>query len=583
MDITKIFWVVLKNLKMVSKSWSSMGVLIIGPLALILILGFSFANATLHDINIGLYNEDVDEKLILGEIDYGRIIRYKSLDDCNKGIIEDNLDVCLHMSNEFKTAGSSKINIVFYYDNSKKISTYIINELKSKITQSSKKITRDAVDVAADNFQSVYDFFSASKDQIDDYIEDAETSVDNLRNAKENIKRVETVIDSTYNSLYNLENELSDIEDGSTTYDIERALDSTELQILAIDNNIAGAISNARYLIMILPQENNTEIIQSLRDLDNDLTTLQGRLDELREDIQILKNTLNFHKSAIGELRTSVVSLRNNLATSKNFLNDVYNFIDSAIYEMNNMIDGMKKLKTDLDTLMGKMDGQSTENMKGLADPITTDFRPLLENFTNVYFLFPTILIMIIVFVSMLLSNIITLNEMHSPAYLRNFTIPVSSYVFETGVFISSGLISLFQISVLLVFSQYNLGIPVFSNITEILPLIILVIAVFNVIGMNIAYLIRHEQTSILVSTIISIGAFIFSNSLLPLKVMPKIAADIASYNPIVISSELLRRTLFLDTNMFATPGYFYTISGFIIAGILLLPISKYLDKRRIG
>jgi len=134
-----------------------------------------------------------------------------------------------------------------------------------------------------------------------------------------------------------------------------------------------------------------------------------------------------------------------------------------------------------------------------------------------------------------------------------------------------------------LAFSQYNLGLPIMPIINEIAPVVILTIAVFTIIGMDIAYLIRRQHTSILVAAIFCIGAFIFSNTLLPLKFMPKIAAEIASMNPIVIASEMIRKTIFLNTSIFMEPFQLCIIIFFLVAGVILLPFAKKIDKIRIG
>ncbi len=582
-DIAKIFWVIRKNMRIVARSWSSVGVLIIGPLALMLLMGFSFAGADLHDVTIGVYSEGVDSKYILGQFSYGKIIDYNSLDSCRRALISEGIDACLHMKNEFLSTGSQKINIIVYYDNSRKISAYLVPMIESKISASSKSMVKGAVDEVAVNFKTAQDFLQSSKYRISKFSSALESAILSLRRIKSGIESKAVLIENEYYSIEALlsgyENNVKKDKMDTISSGIDSALSTLNSMKTSV-NEAETAIGSV--IIIFENDENLTSHLEIARKAQDDISYAKSRIDYLESDLRKIRSDADSYKNYITDMKKSLGDAAWSMKNLAGTIKKTASSIDDIVSDLESVLSDVKKLDSDLDTLMGRVEQQDVDNIKTLVDPVSTSFKPMFSDFSNIHLLFPTVLIMIIVFVSILLSNIITLNEMHSPAYMRNFVMPVRWFVFEAGLFATSAFISIFQISVLLAFAQHNLGIPVLPNITQLALIVVIIVSIFTLLGTVIAYFIRHQQASILVATFSGIALFIFSDALLPLKIMPKIASGIAAYNPIVISSELIRKLLFLGTDIFSQAKDLYAMAIFIIVIAAFLPLAKWVDKKRI-
>ena len=68
--ITKLPTIIQKNIKLVFRSYSSLLLLVLGPLLLILLVGFAFGGSALHDINIGIIKYEYTDGEML--FDYTR-------------------------------------------------------------------------------------------------------------------------------------------------------------------------------------------------------------------------------------------------------------------------------------------------------------------------------------------------------------------------------------------------------------------------------------------------------------------------------------------------------------------------------
>ncbi|MFT7616223.1 MAG: hypothetical protein ACI8Y7_001052, partial [Candidatus Woesearchaeota archaeon] len=114
--------------------------------------------------------------------------------------------------------------------------------------------------------------------------------------------------------------------------------------------------------------------------------------------------------------------------------------------------------------------------------------QPLIQKTATVYLLFPAILPILIIFISILFSNIIVLDEIYSSAQMRNFIMPIHDVFMLLGFYLTNVFVVVFQVSVLLVFAQFQLNIYVFANILSVGFVSMLLSSVFILLGMLLAY-----------------------------------------------------------------------------------------------
>ena len=131
----------------------------------------------------------------------------------------------------------------------------------------------------------------------------------------------------------------------------------------------------------------------------------------------------------------------------------------------------------------------------------------------------------------------------------------------------------LFQILILIAVGQYSFHIDVFSRIGLVLGTVFLLSLFFICLGMIIAILIKNQQTSILTTTFLVLGFFLFSNSIAPLESMPPPATVIAGFNPFTISSIMFTKILIFNVSLNYLMNEILILGGYVIILIMLLSL----------
>ena len=304
--------------------------LIIGPLVLMLIMGFSFAGAGLHDVTIGIYDKNMDASSILGNISYARLIYYNDLNACKRGV-KYELDACVDIKREFKTKNIPRIDVIIYFDNSKKISTYLIPAIKNRISASSKGITIGAVDSAADKFQNARDYLTSSKSQLTRFENDIDSFISNLVKIKNDIdvyrrKFLSAISSSTRKMKSAIGQAQGAYEFSDSLYNtIDRQLDVIETRTDDIHNAAFAALS------IIDHNENKTNLRNNLQNLDSYATDIKNSITAAKENIKNLRNLQTGMKNDIDDVKGEIDKLQINIEDLKKKLDDDYTELDRII------------------------------------------------------------------------------------------------------------------------------------------------------------------------------------------------------------------------------------------------------------
>lgn len=137
----------------------------------------------------------------------------------------------------------------------------------------------------------------------------------------------------------------------------------------------------------------------------------------------------------------------------------------------------------------------------------------------------------------------------------------------------------MFQVFVLLLVAQFQFRIDVFGVLPAVMLISVLLSLIFLCIGMSTVVLIRHQQTSILATTFLALGFFLFSNALVPLEIMPQAAFFLAGRMPFVMASSAFQKVI-----IFGLSDIAYEIAALLVylalALLLVLRLGSVLGKR---
>jgi ABC-type multidrug transport system permease subunit len=261
--------------------------------------------------------------------------------------------------------------------------------------------------------------------------------------------------------------------------------------------------------------------------LENGTTGVTGIITKLQEDLDVTRTKLT-------DAGTAITNSNSNLETISTTLQDAIQSLDSVNSALGEAINVMQT--------------QSDTNAQTVANPLITTITPVTEKSTYLNYLFPTLLILVIMFGSLLLGTTLVMTEKNSPAFLRNFFLPIKKVTFVMSTYITSIILTVIQIIVILGISLIFLPDAI-SSFPALALILFLTASIFSFLGMIIGYAFTSDETGILAS--VSLGSLLlfFSGSILPLEAASSAVRGIIQFNPFVIAERLVRGFLLFDAS----------------------------------
>src|SRR3990167_8800642 len=256
----KLFYIINKNFKLLTRNKGSALVVLLGPLALMLLISLSFNNSTLFDIKIGAYSESYSElsESVLAQLEdeQYKVVKLESEQECIDSVKSENLQLCLSIPKDLDVKSSE--SLTFYVDNSKINLVYLItNTISSKISLKSEELSTDLTT------------------QIVNVLNDA-----NVKIAAEspNIPSVETTLSSTESKIAEVNSQISGLKS------ISSEVSNVKTSINASNSDFANLTS--------LASELDSKIAE-LKSSSNDLSSLSSQIALEKEKINRLNSALN--------------------------------------------------------------------------------------------------------------------------------------------------------------------------------------------------------------------------------------------------------------------------------------------------
>lgn len=304
------------------------------------------------------------------------------------------------------------------------------------------------------------------------------------------------------------------------------------------------------------------EIVAEVNKL-NGSSTLKGLVADLETNIDLMSNDVNSKvtaaKNKIGGNSNSIKDLAQDTRTSAGD-------IDTSINKIVTSIEGIRVLEAE-----------------NIVNPVTTRIEPISEKSTNLNFLFPTLVALIIMFVAILLSSTIVIREKKTKAYFRNFITPTSNFTFLIGIYFTCLIILILQLLIMFgqafYFFQGTLT-PVILNTSLAL---FITATVFILLGIFIGYIFQSEETSTLAAMSVAAFLLFLSNTILPVETIPENLKWIALFNPFVIADSILKKLILFQAPLSSVLPQMYMLLSYLALFLVLGFLARLITKRRFG
>lgn len=352
----------------------------------------------------------------------------------------------------------------------------------------------------------------------------------------------QTVIDGnlgTVNSLISLNSDsalrLDEAQDNLNSLDLEFNIE---------DYNFTGIRDAIAYYEL---KENKSfgKITVAVDDLEKDFFLIEGQFEEAKEQAQKSTQDIGNVKTTVSGASSSLTQLRDQLKNTKSEIQGI-EVTDAGI----------------------------------IVEPIKSDVQPLSKENTHLSFLFPTLLVLVVMFISILLSSTVVMKEKNSKAFFRNFINPTGDFLYILGTYLTTVILVILQLLVLLVAALYfrnNLLI----NIWPLLLTLVIVATVFIFLGMAIGYVFRTEETSILGSIAVATILLLFSNTVLPIESLPSPFREIVNFNPFILAENMVKQILLFNAPLNVLYLDFIYLGVFVIGLFVIAYVGRLISKRR--
>jgi ABC-2 type transport system permease protein len=570
--MNRILQLIQKNIKNLVRAKTSALVIILGPLLIIFLAGLAFDNSNVYAVKIGTYipteNEQTQQITKQLSTQYN-VLKFNTQEECVENIKNADINTCLVFPQDFSIGDPLRNNITFFVDYSKvnlvwTIRSAMSSEVGEQTLAASENYTRELlttidftqerindqrkrlVSLTTENElmrQNTLDLIADLGD-IDLSLNEQDFPIEEL--AKSNTQVKQWVDNALTKSTQGLSKATSFIDAADAI--VRQSAVSTESK-----TNLLAAFKKSVDDIKAI----EADLIQTKNLTLGSFNTFEQRLENLSLNLQVTKERL-------GEADAS-------RDTSIRVLEAVTHLLDQSLLS----IASVQSAINDIDHKINQL---SIRDAEGITQPIRTIIKPIAQEKTYLNYLFPVLIVLVIMFTALLLTSTLVMMDKNSPALFRTYMTPTNETDFVIATWLTSVFVLLMQtIVILAIASIFYPGL--ISHAPLALIILIFASALFAFIGQTIGYIFSSEETATLGA--VSLGALMLfiSDVIIPIESMPEIISYIARFNPFVLASSLVRRTILFEQGFLSIAPDLAILVGYVISmGIICFGVY-YMTK----
>jgi ABC-type multidrug transport system permease subunit len=441
---------------------------------------------------------------------------YKTKESCRESVENGAIHACIIFPADFIIKQGKQNTISLLVDTSKtNIVELVKGSLRNVITVKKEAISADLTTILVTTLDDTYDELRTQRIKYLQGVIDKNTALkDQIATIKTEVSGLTldiTASDLTVNGIDTTANAL-----GTYTTELSNDADGLATEITTLANNVLG--------------ENETTVLNNYATASlSEKNTLSSSADDNAEQIQIYANSII---NSVGAVQNNLDSLGSQV-TDTNTKNDA---VLAKVLLQQEKINEIESTLSDFDSAIQntlvKIKSLENTDVSSILNPITITSETIVKNTSRLNYIFPTLILLVIMFVAILLSSTLITTEKLSSAKFRIFLTPTSDIYFLLSTFLTVLIIISIQSAILLLAGHFGFGINLAHNLFPIATVLFFAAFVFIFIGMCIGYIFNTEQTAILGA--ISVGTFfmIISDLIMPIETMPQLMQLIMNKTP---------------------------------------------------
>lgn len=555
----KLIELVKTNLRGFLDDWKSVLVLIGLPMFIVAMIFASFGYESLN-LQIGVVDETDNFEYDRFEREtnsFANLKNYSSEQDCLSEIRRFKVEACAVIVEREE----NDLELQLRYDNTReavgnrveKGVSNVVASMRLNYTKETASQTLERLRTQERNISLAKNELSGSTQRISEQINFLDQKINELRESR---KRLKKDFEDTNDDLNQVNDSLSSLDD--------------EIRVLTQNVGSNLFLVNKTLFEMDLSSEDEVkrqEISKNLREINESLRNLEN-----------LKSP---------DVKSPSVS------KTERYLIDINNSIEELRGSKRNLERQKKNLKS-LNDSLSELEAFNTDwsgkNASKLVNPIKSESKGLYtasnrsgnevsdenNNLLRRQTVFSTVLVFIAIFVSLLVSQFISLKQINSNVMKRHKMIQGIFFEEYLATFISSAIIISIPIASVLVFGIYLFQLPIIDNFFSVALIISLLC--FSLINLGIAtsYLVKEKSITLLIGNLTLVFLSFFSGFVLPLDMMNRILGAFGTYQPASIALRSFDSVVLYGQNLSAIRNniiYLFIWIGFL--GLLAVKIKK--------
>jgi hypothetical protein len=552
----KLFSILVKNIRNVSRNKGYFVVLFLFPALLIFFASVMFSSFSLENVRIGVVDHEGGYEFNVENIN--RFIDYNNINDCLDDLPSGNVNLCIVVDKINKST-----HLEVYLDNSNR---YVKSYTKETFLEASLN----------NQFQDMGESYELISERLSLY------SL-SIKNARSELVNIGSELDEQEKLLVDYKKNLTRLhEDFDEAY---FAFKEVEPQIRVIQEQINGSDSS----------------------LENDISLFRQRKNHLVSQIEVLKVILSVQLpqaqyQEFDDLLTSIVNDLENIdrnlqniesVMAGNEIEDVVNSFDEMVVKIENIRTLLYQADEDIDNSISQIQGsklkiqefdltleEAERDLTGLIEEVkdgdtSISFKDSFEFFDDPTFLiFPLLISLIITLSSLVLSNLFILRQVNKPSYFRETITPTSQVSFIFADYIINLFFISIQIVVLFLIGLTWFEFPLHSFYLFFLVCFV-VSSIFIFVGMSFGYLIKSQNLSMLTTIFLTMLMLIFSDLLIYSDLTGNFVKFFIDLNPFVILNSSLKNVIVFNKD------FFYLVPSLMILSVMyvVLFLVTYLSR----
>ncbi len=403
--ISKLYYIVMKNMLVLSRSKGFMVGIVLAPLVITAIMGSVFSSDSMSSINIGVVDDSFDKvsKDLLLDTDDSkcRFKTFNAIDDCIDSILRSDTHACILFDETFSTGAEKKNKIYVYADHSRIHLVWgVINTATESLGNNSYNESIDLIDKLLNQIDDYEKKIDRNSDKIGLIVSDVGSLESRLSNSSEKLDDLDIEDNSTISdAIHTLSDDIDSFRDKIHSLSAEQDLNSDIAENFSVlihenKNKLAEFESKFRGTREDMVKERSDCIELRSYTLEEyaqyncdlyDLTGVSYESDTVQSvylQCKAVKDDISVNLQTISDPLQCcyIIDITSDMADEKVvYLDDQIIELDSMIETTVEMQTGLEQSTKDLDSLKASMTAATDE-----LDDIDTSLKQTKKNLADI-------------------------------------------------------------------------------------------------------------------------------------------------------------------------------------------------------